>query len=67
MHWSHIVLSVGVCKIPRSVLLSSARTLATQLTGNAGEDEGERELTLLVRLQTGPDTLEICVENSPQN
>lgn len=70
---SEVILSAGVCPLILSLskklssgLLNSARTLTTQLTRNAGEDEGDREYSLLMRLQTSLATLEMCGENSPQ-
>lgn len=70
---SEVILSAGVCplilslsKKLSSILPNSARTLTTQLTGNVGEDEGDREDSLLMRLQTSLATSEMCGENSPQ-
>lgn len=71
---SEVILSAGVCplilslsKKLSSILPNSARTLTTQLTGNVEEDEGDREDSLLMRLQTSLATSEMCGGELPPN
>lgn len=70
MLWSHIV-SWGVHtdiisqQETKQCIAKQCWTLTTQLTNNTGEDEGDREDSLLMRLLTSLATSEMCGENSP--